>query len=297
MNQSILEKGLFARISFRLVFSIEILENGNWKKIRTNSSICDGLSQKKELKPGESFEFEWNQEHYFFRENKEIKEKVSPGSYRICLNFTSQKELKYKVCSKIFVIKELTLEECLQREWNKEECIKELAVREKNPNLCEKIIGIPYYITFEKDDCYFEVAIATRDSKICEKIGNKLYQNCCIKTIQRQPFTPEEVVLKFLFEYMYESIPLEKSNFVTKEYQQKVAEIIERGTLVDPVIFVQDVPPPEGVVIEKAKISNNTASVKAILKYSPESSGHILKIELFLIDGEWKINSIICVLP
>ncbi len=109
--------------------------------------------------------------------------------------------------------------------------------------------------------------------------------------------TPEEVVIRFFHEYLVmgeiiRHVPVSESAFVTEEYKQKIARVRALPVwAVDPVIFAQDI--PEGISLGKATITGDTALLIATLKYSfGREGGHNLKVELLLVNNQWKINNI-----
>jgi len=172
------------------------------------------------------------------------------------------------------------------REIYRDACYEKIAEIKKNPDICEEIIDRDY--VGHKDNCYIAVAITKQDSTICEKAQNQIYKSWCVKTVQREPFVPEEVVIRFLHEYLYQGVHVEKSSLVTEEYKKKIAETIQ--VMVDPVIFAQ-AEPDEGIVIGEATIINDTSSLIATLKYSG-GGDHNLEVWLLLINNQWKINDI-----
>lgn len=101
--------------------------------------------------------------------------------------------------------------------------------------------------------------------------------------------TPEEVANRFLGCYTGEvedCIPFEKNPDVTEEFKQKIAEIREAGTMIDPIIYAQDI--PEKFISGKAVITDNTASLITTTE-SWENYG--LRIDFLLVDNQWKINN------
>ncbi|MEA1937439.1 MAG: hypothetical protein U9N04_05035 [Patescibacteria group bacterium] len=182
-------------------------------------------------------------------------------------------------------------------------CYYDFAIIKQDSTLCGKIKTNNFYMGETKDNCYMEIAVIKQDPKICEEIQDDIYKSWCSKKIQKQKFTPEEVACGFFHNYIfgllqsssksneeYQTINEYESVSTTEEYRQRINEM--EGLHYDPVIFAQDTP-DEGIVIEKATIQNDTASLCVILEYSGSESGsHRLIVELAIVDGQWKISDI-----
>jgi len=204
----------------------------------------------------------------------------------------SKEEIKETAPESEAVIPEelIGLEKCakIEYKYDKFECYKQIARNKQDSTICSKI-EYPKYQR-QRDECYVDIAIDKQNTIICKEIRDSIYRNWCSKTIQKQVLTPEEVAYGFFHWYMYNNTrSLGESADVTEEYKQKIARIREEmtGPGYDPVIFAQNI--PEEFTIEKAGIVGKTASLIVNLEFA---SPRILKVELLLVDGKWKINGI-----
>ena len=215
---------------------------------------------------------------------------------RIVKDFSSLDFMKQQCYVKIAKIKK---DETICRglwEIYSRDCYHDVAKIKKDSEICAKIKKSENLHIGKKDDCYVDIAIAKQDSEICEAIQNDIYKSWCSKTIQKQKLTPEEVTCGFLHNYIFREIYLNESDSVTEKYKQKIAEIkkvsVEKYGFInyDPVTYTQG-NPDNGIIIEKATIQNDTASLCAILEYSGSGS-YRLTVDLVMVDNQWKISDI-----
>ena len=170
--------------------------------------------------------------------------------------------------------------------WDRNTCYERVAKIKEDPNICSGIVGD------DQDDCYVDVAIIKQDSLICERVQDQVYKSWCIKTIQKQPLTPEEVVTGFFNWYLKEgsAFKIKDRTDVTQDYKQRIAKTIESQVMVDPVIFAQD--KPEGFEIGQATIQDKNAFLEIRTIWQCGALGHLLKVDLILEDNQWKIDKI-----
>jgi len=90
------------------------------------------------------------------------------------------------------------------------------------------------------------------------------------------------------------------SEYLAEEFIQKVDGIIasfDKGGY-DPFLCAQDI--PGEFTIEKAVVSGDQASVVMHEIWNPETqyeSIHDVKVALQMVDGQWKIADVICLIP
>lgn len=104
--------------------------------------------------------------------------------------------------------------------------------------------------------------------------------------------TPEQVILQFYQGYIAASERdkyINLSNDLKEDYKNL---LLATGTvrLVDPILWAQDIPPVDNLQVEKAEISNGTASVD--VTFLPIWPNHKVRVSLSLINNEWKISNI-----
>jgi hypothetical protein len=78
---------------------------------------------------------------------------------------------------------------------------------------------------------------------------------------------------------------------VGEQLVKAVEQQREDGLIADPILCAQDV--PNSVTAGEAVVDGNTAQVHLTTSFE----GHELDVELQVIDGEWKINKVICRVP
>ncbi len=113
--------------------------------------------------------------------------------------------------------------------------------------------------------------------------------------------TPQEVVSKFYRWYIgYPGNPLvdreyRQSPYLAESFIQDVDEIAESGFMADPILLAQDI--PERFTVDEADVSGDSATVVVSLYWGGNPTPTDRRIDLCLIDGEWKITDVSMIEP
>jgi len=116
-----------------------------------------------------------------------------------------------------------------------------------------------------------------------------------VKWLKEEETSPEDVTNRALQVYMAHAVspPWDNPDF-SPSYKSKMKKIMEPALVnpyssppVDPVIYAQNTPDGLPIKVEKAEITNDKAYVTVNMWEEPH-----LKVELVLINGQWKIDNI-----
>lgn len=116
-----------------------------------------------------------------------------------------------------------------------------------------------------------------------------LYQNNVVETS-----APEVVVQDFYEWYLsYQGNPLvdqayQGTRFLTADFVASLDEFVEQGMQYDPVLCAQD--KPQEITPGEVDISGNEATLPVTTSFE----GHEFEVKLSLVDGDWKIDHVIC---
>lgn len=112
---------------------------------------------------------------------------------------------------------------------------------------------------------------------------------------------PPEVVTKFYRWYVgYPGNPLadreyRESPYLSQSFIQEVDEALEGGFRADPILLAQDI--PERFTIDETDVSGDEATVIVSLYWSANPVPSRRKVDLRLLQGEWKITGVAVVEP
>jgi len=115
--------------------------------------------------------------------------------------------------------------------------------------------------------------------------------------ISREPeMSPQEVVTKFYRWYVgYPGNPLvdreyRASPYLAESYIEKVDEVLEGGFMADPILLAQDI--PERFTVDEMEVVGEEATVIVSLYWGGNPTPSRRRVELRLLEGEWKITDV-----
>jgi hypothetical protein len=115
--------------------------------------------------------------------------------------------------------------------------------------------------------------------------------------ISREPeMSPQEVVTKFYRWYVgYPGNPLvdreyRASPYLAESYIEKVDEVLEGGFMADPILLAQDI--PERFTVDETEVVGDEATVIVSLYWGGNPTPSRRRVELRLLEGEWKIADV-----
>jgi len=118
----------------------------------------------------------------------------------------------------------------------------------------------------------------------------------CALVSYEPELSPQEVVAKFYRWYIgYPGNPLvdreyRESPYLANSFVQELDETLDGGLRADPILLAQDV--PERFSVEEAEISDDEATVTISLYWGGNPMPTQRRVDLDLIDGEWKISDV-----
>jgi hypothetical protein len=132
--------------------------------------------------------------------------------------------------------------------------------------------------------------VANHKLKIDLLLINKQWKIDNVKWLKEEETSPEDVTNRALQVHMAHAVSsLWDNPDFSPSYKSEMKKIMEIELLhVDPVIYAQDTPHGLPIKVEKAEITNDKAYVIVNMWEKP-----YLKVELVLINGEWKIDNIV----
>jgi len=120
--------------------------------------------------------------------------------------------------------------------------------------------------------------------------------------VSREPeMSPQEVVTKFYRWYIgYPGNPLvdreyRESPYLADSFMQEVDETLEGGFRADPILLAQDI--PERFSVDEADITGNQATVIVSLYWGGNPTPTTRRVDLTLIDREWRITDVSMIEP
>lgn len=108
--------------------------------------------------------------------------------------------------------------------------------------------------------------------------------------------SPQEVVTKFYRWYIgYPGNPLvdreyRVSPYLAESYIQQVDQVLEGGFRADPILLAQDI--PESFTVGDAEISRDQATVVVSFYWGGNPNPAERRVELELVEGEWRITDV-----
>jgi hypothetical protein len=115
--------------------------------------------------------------------------------------------------------------------------------------------------------------------------------------ISREPeMSPQEVVTKFYRWYIgYPGNPLvdreyRESPYLAESFIQEVDGVLSGDFRADPILLAQDI--PERFSVDKAEISGEQASVIVSLYWGGNPTPNERRVDLELVDREWRITDV-----
>jgi len=115
--------------------------------------------------------------------------------------------------------------------------------------------------------------------------------------VSREPeLSPQEVVTKFYRWYIgYPGNPLvdrkyRESAYLAETFIQDVDEVLAGDFRADPILLAQDI--PERFTVEEAETSGEAATVRVHFYWSGNPTPSVRRVDLRLVDGEWKITDV-----
>ena len=123
----------------------------------------------------------------------------------------------------------------------------------------------------------------------------------CASVSGEPQLSPQEVVTKFYRWYIgYPGNPLvdreyRQSPYLAQSYIQEVDQVVEGGFMADPVLLAQDI--PESFTVGEADVSGDRASVVVSFYWGKNPTPAERRVDLELVEGEWKITDVSMVAP
>ena len=117
----------------------------------------------------------------------------------------------------------------------------------------------------------------------------------CSLVSKAPELSPHEVVTRFFRWYIgYPGNPLadreyRESPYLANSFVQEL-DSLDGGLRADPILLAQDV--PERFSVEEAEISDDEATVTISLYWGGNPTPTERRVDLDLIDGEWKISDV-----
>ena len=113
--------------------------------------------------------------------------------------------------------------------------------------------------------------------------------------------SPQEVVTKFFRWYIgYPGNPLadreyRESPYLADVFIQEVDEVLDGQVMADPILLAQDI--PERFSVDEGEVSGDQATVMVSLYWGGNPTPTGRRVDLELIDGEWRITDVSMVEP
>ena len=127
-------------------------------------------------------------------------------------------------------------------------------------------------------------------------VGAPMVLSGCGLVAQEPELSPQEVVSAFYRWYIgYPGNPLvdreyRESPYLAESFVGEVDEIAQGGFRVDPFLLAQDI--PERFSLDEVELSGDEALVVVSLYWGGNPTPTERRVDLELIDGEWKITDV-----
>lgn len=120
--------------------------------------------------------------------------------------------------------------------------------------------------------------------------------------VSREPeMSPQEVVTKFYRWYVgYPGNPLvdreyRESPYLADSFIKEIDEIVAGGFMADPILLAQDI--PERFTVDETEVAGDEATVIVSFYWGGNPTPSRRRVELLMIEGEWKITDVSMIQP